>query len=398
MRFSAGTVQVVAGTGTAGSSGDGGPATAARLDSPFGITFDGAGNLYIADTRNAVVRRVRISDGVIERIAGYRSGDVAGTATVALGTRFNDIVRTVKIDRDGNLLVGDTQQIFRIDPVSGATEVLAGSPTAIAVVDGTAALATAIYPVSLAEDAFGRVYFSDNRSFRVRRLDHVLPARLTATVSGSSSSFSVTLTLRGQGYAATSLTNAITVQLRRSDGGVLSGTTTDNVSAGSKTVTFSGLSSSADVATLDFTAVVTAVGGSAAGQNATIDVVRAHRLDLANPGNKTTSSGPFALTFSDNLGAPVTITSSNASVATVSGTTVTITGAGTVTMTATAPAFAGFGIATSSVTFDVTTAGGDPTIAPPSIGDSGGGGGGGCGLGSGLAMLVLTLGFWRRRR
>ena len=395
VRFSAGTVQVVAGTGTAGSSGDGGPATAAQLNSAYGITFDGAGNLYIADTRNAVVRRVRVSDGVIERVAGYRSGEVAGTATVALGTRFNDTIRAVKIDRDGNLLVGDTHQIFRIDPSSGATEVLAGSSTANAVVEGTAALATAILPAGFAEDTTGRIYFSDIVSSRVRRLDHVLPARLTATVSGSSNSFSVTLTLRGMGYVAASMTNDVSVQLRRSDGGALIGTPTNNVSAGTKTVTFSGLSSSADVATLEFTAVVTAIGGSAAGQNATIDVVRAHRLDLTNPGSKTTSSGPFALTVSDNLSAPVTITSSNASVATVSGTTVIIIGAGTVTMTATAPAFAGFGTATSSVTFDVTTADVNPPVAPPA---GGGNSGGGCGFGSGLALLMLTLGFWSRRR
>src|SRR5271155_1652560 len=82
-----GNLSVVAGNGTAGFSGDGGPATGAQLSLPGGIAVDRAGNLYIADTANNVVRRVDASTGLIETFAGrpLQSGNTGdgGPATQA---------------------------------------------------------------------------------------------------------------------------------------------------------------------------------------------------------------------------------------------------------------------------------------------------------------------------
>ena len=78
-----GTAMTVAGVGIAAFSGDGGPSTSAHLDSPSGITVDRMGNLYIADTGNRRVRRV-IPDGVISTVAG-NGGIGLGTTTIGDG-------------------------------------------------------------------------------------------------------------------------------------------------------------------------------------------------------------------------------------------------------------------------------------------------------------------------
>jgi len=83
-KVSEGVISTVAGTGTEGFSGDNGPATSAQLSNPVGVAIDSAGNLYLADTSNARVRKV--SGGVITTVAGNGgtgfSGDI-GPATSA---------------------------------------------------------------------------------------------------------------------------------------------------------------------------------------------------------------------------------------------------------------------------------------------------------------------------
>jgi hypothetical protein len=67
-----GMIDTIAGNGIAGNSGDGGQATAAELNSPFGIAVDSAGNVYLADTDNNVVREVNAATGVYEQDAANR--------------------------------------------------------------------------------------------------------------------------------------------------------------------------------------------------------------------------------------------------------------------------------------------------------------------------------------
>ena len=86
MTASTGIITTVAGNGTAGYSGDGGPATSAELNSPAGVALDSSGNIYIADTSNSRIRKVTVSTGVITTLAGDGtagySGD-GGSATSA---------------------------------------------------------------------------------------------------------------------------------------------------------------------------------------------------------------------------------------------------------------------------------------------------------------------------
>ena len=83
-----GNMESVAGTGTAGFGGDGGPGARAALNEPRGIAVDVAGNLYIADGYNLRVRRVRASDGVIETFAGTGKEETAGDGGDALNASF----------------------------------------------------------------------------------------------------------------------------------------------------------------------------------------------------------------------------------------------------------------------------------------------------------------------
>ena len=75
---STGVLTLIAGTGTAGFSGDGGPASSAQLNSPGGVAVDGSGNVYIADSGNSRIRKV--SSGVITTVAGNGTCGFAGDA------------------------------------------------------------------------------------------------------------------------------------------------------------------------------------------------------------------------------------------------------------------------------------------------------------------------------
>lgn len=99
-----GTISTVAGTGTPGASGDGGPASAAQLDQPYGLAVDADGSLYISDRGNFRVRRVN-PDGNIETIAGTGAEGLSGDGGPADRARFGYVAR-LALDDDG-LLVAD---------------------------------------------------------------------------------------------------------------------------------------------------------------------------------------------------------------------------------------------------------------------------------------------------
>ena len=114
--MTAGDIYTVAGTGTAGFSGDGGPATAAELDNPDGVAVDRAGNLVIADTYNNRVRVVAASTGTfygqamtagdIYTVAGNGTGGYAGDGGPAVAAEL-DSPQGVAVDRAGELVIGD---------------------------------------------------------------------------------------------------------------------------------------------------------------------------------------------------------------------------------------------------------------------------------------------------
>ena len=211
----AGVIIVVAGTGAAGFSGDGGPATQAQLSGPWGLALGPDGSLNIADASNGRVRRVA-PDGTISTVAGDL-GRVVGVAVDRAGTIYvavlggglkrigTDGVVTpfaasavtppadaddrsspwgIAVDPSGNVYVADTagNRVLRIDP-SEKFAVIAGTGAAGFAGDGgSAAKAQLNRPFSVAVDASGAIYIADSYNDRIRRVG---PDESIATIAGN---------------------------------------------------------------------------------------------------------------------------------------------------------------------------------------------------------------------
>lgn len=156
-----GIIRTIAGTGRAGYSGDGGPATEARLSAPYGVAVDTSGNLYIADLGNHRVRRVT-PDGTIATL----------TATGPDGRALQS-PRNVAVDALGNVFVADfdANRVYRITPTGGVV-LIAGSGTAGNAGDGgLAVLAKLDHPAGLAIDRTGALYIGDTQNRLVRKIE-----------------------------------------------------------------------------------------------------------------------------------------------------------------------------------------------------------------------------------
>ena len=169
-----GAINNFAGTGQAGISGDGGPATAAMLYSPSAIAFDPGGNLLIADTGNNVVRTVT-PGGTISTIAGNRGKGNGGNGGLATHASLN-APAGVAADNSGNVYISDTGNAWiRVVTPDGNINRYAGYDPSTASPfgggDPTVALnATLINPTSMALDSSGNLYFVEYGSPRVERI------------------------------------------------------------------------------------------------------------------------------------------------------------------------------------------------------------------------------------
>ena len=233
-----GIIETLAGNGKPGYAGDGGPARTASLNEPKGLCVDRAGNLYIADSENHVVRRVDLATGVITTVAGVCPAgmtgpvrpevpiespaeededpfaDVSGDSTKAY-TQVTDLSGTVRyvtggrltvepdsgdggpacrarlnfpsavaVDRAGNLYIADTMnhRVRRVDATTGVITTVVGTGQARYSGDGGPATLAAINePTGLAvnDDA---LYIADQSNNRVRRVD--LATGVITTVAG----------------------------------------------------------------------------------------------------------------------------------------------------------------------------------------------------------------------
>ena len=166
-----GTITTVAGTGRAGYSGDGGPATAAHLREPYGLAVDSAGNLYIADRADHRVRRVDRS-GTITTVAGTGDRGYNGDDGPATAARIS-FPQELAVDADGNLYVAawGNRSVRRVDRF-GTISTVAGTGRAGYSGDGGPATAAQVYyPAGLAVDAAGNLFIADAGTHRVRRVD-----------------------------------------------------------------------------------------------------------------------------------------------------------------------------------------------------------------------------------
>jgi hypothetical protein len=103
---STGIITSVAGTGSCGFGGDGGQATSANLDHPWGIALDFSGDIYIADTYNHRVRLVTACTGIITTFAGTGISGYNGDNGTATSANLNG-VRSVAVDASGYVYIGD---------------------------------------------------------------------------------------------------------------------------------------------------------------------------------------------------------------------------------------------------------------------------------------------------
>ncbi|MBO0949457.1 hypothetical protein J2I46_12750 [Fibrella sp. HMF5405] len=177
-----GIITTVAGTGEGGYSGDGGPATCARLNIPFGVTVDSAGNLYIADFGNCRIRKVNTS-GIITTVAGTGICGYNGDGGPAAAAQLNHIL-DVTVDGSGNIYIADRDN-HRIRKVnaSGIITTVAGTGTYGYSGDGGPATAAQLNtPYSLAVDASGNLYISDSNNHRIRKVN---TSGVISTIAGT---------------------------------------------------------------------------------------------------------------------------------------------------------------------------------------------------------------------
>ncbi|HLE39501.1 MAG TPA: NHL repeat-containing protein, partial [Acidimicrobiia bacterium] len=174
-RVDAGTglISTIAGIGTAGFSGDGAAATDAKLNSPYGVAVDGAGNVFIADTSNHRVRRVDVGTGLISTIAGTGTFGFSGDGAAATSAKLNSPFG-VAVDGVGNVFIADSSnhRVRRVDVGTGLISTFAGTGTFGFSGDGAAATSAQLYyPYGVGVDGAGNVYIADSSNRRVRRVD-----------------------------------------------------------------------------------------------------------------------------------------------------------------------------------------------------------------------------------
>lgn len=199
----AGIIIAIAGTGDTGYSGNGGPASSSSvtLTGPSGLSLDGAGNLYIADTGNNVIRKIAAATGIITAVAGDGTlgfggdGKLATASGVELNTPWG-----VTVDANGNLYIADTgnQRIRVVEAATGIINTVVGNGAVSGLGDGkgtfsgdngAANAAGLSLPYAVAFDAAGDMFIPDSANNRIREVKAtagaITPTSAINTVVGS---------------------------------------------------------------------------------------------------------------------------------------------------------------------------------------------------------------------
>ena len=175
-----GLITVIAGTGEAGGSGDGGPATAAQLDTPGALAMDSLGGLYVAVTGNTGIRKIDLASGAISTV----------TSTADLPAEFQARQRAgaLAIDADGNLFLSVSDLLFGYYRTGSILKISTDHEVSLYAGDGFSAgedilaVGSWIHPTSMTFDADGFLYFLDGVNV-LRRIDPL--TQTISTVAGN---------------------------------------------------------------------------------------------------------------------------------------------------------------------------------------------------------------------
>jgi streptogramin lyase len=167
-----GVISTVAGNGTEGFSGDGGPATQAQMKQPHSIAFDRIGDLYICDIANHRLRKVTMKTGVISTFGGTGERKPTPDGAKISGTPLNG-PRAIDFDAAGNLWLAlrEGNSIYRLEMKSGTLHHVAGTGrSGFTGNGGPAKEATLSGPKGIAIAPHGDVYFADTESHTIRKI------------------------------------------------------------------------------------------------------------------------------------------------------------------------------------------------------------------------------------
>ena len=191
---STGIITTVAGNGGFGYSGDGGPATSAKLDWPTALALDSSGNIYLGDNGSGCIRKVTASTGIITTVAGHTTGGLCdgtngfsgdgGPATSATLSTIDGVA----VDSVGNIYISDWgwNRIRKVTAATGIITTVAGNGTGGYSGDGGPATSAQLdNPGGIAVDSAGNLYIADSWKSYIRKV-----AASTGTIT----------TLAGQGF------------------------------------------------------------------------------------------------------------------------------------------------------------------------------------------------------
>ena len=196
-----GTLTVLAGNGTLGYSGDGGPATSAALNRPQGVALDASGNVFIADTDNSVIREVVAATGIIQTVAGSGTAGYGGDGGPATSAGLN-FPSGLFVDSSGNIFIADTDNsvIREVLADSGNIQTVAGNGSAGYAGDGGLATSAELdEPEGVFVDASGNIFIADTFNSVIREVT----AGTIQTVVGVYYAWDFTCNYSGDGGPAT---------------------------------------------------------------------------------------------------------------------------------------------------------------------------------------------------
>ena len=168
-----GTISTIAGTGAKGYSGDGGPALQATFNLPHELRFDAAGDLYIVDMTNHAVRKIDLKTKIITTIAGNGQTGYSGDGGPAKNAQFNQ-PHSIQFGPEGDLFVCDigNHAIRRIDMKTGTISTFAGTGKAGPTPDGAKIAGTPLKgPRSLDFDKSGNLWLATREGNQVFKFD-----------------------------------------------------------------------------------------------------------------------------------------------------------------------------------------------------------------------------------